>query len=132
MSGGNITVRIDEPSYLRVVKTAIEIIPSGFGIVVISAIPEGVGSTQGGSHGTGGGLDIALGVVVVSGNGCSVGIVNANNVALCVLSKEILRRRTGIGIVGKTDDLAGGIVLIYEIALRLKCGCGTFLETVYY
>ena len=65
-------------------------------------------------------------------SGCSVGIVNADDVALCILAEEILRGRSGVGMVGKADDRAGCVILIDEVTLRLKCGCGTLLETVYY
>lgn len=56
---------------------------------------------------------------LVSCNGCSAGIVNADDVALCVLAEEILRSRSGVGMVGEADDCAGGIVLIDEVTLRL-------------
>ena len=75
---------------------------------------------------------IAVSIVVVSCHRIAVGIVNADDIALRVLAEEILRSRSGVGMVGEADDCAGCVILIDEVTLRLKCGCGTLLETVYY
>ena len=109
----------DETAYCWVIVTGLQVIPSGFSVVVIATVTNGINVGNADRGVIVRNRASAPGIIVVSCNDGSIGIVDAEDVALCVLSKEILGCCSGVGIVGEADDCAGGIVLIYEVTLRL-------------
>ena len=61
LTGGGVAVRIYEPSCSRVIIAGLEVIEAAFGIVVVATVTERVLFSQR----TGGGQDLAVGVVGV-------------------------------------------------------------------
>ena len=109
----------DETAYRRVIVTRLQVVPSSFSIVIITAVTNGIDVGNADRS-----VIVRNGtstpcVIVISCNGGSIGIVDADHVTLCVLAEEILRSRSGVGMVGEADDCAGCIVLIDEVTLRL-------------
>ena len=71
---------------MGVVVAALEVIEAGFGVIVVTAIPEGVLL----GHFAGGGADIAVGVVFVGGDQGVVGHpVDLQDVALQILDEIV-------------------------------------------
>ena len=53
-------------------------------VIDISTVAQGVGFTEGGCHGTGGGQDVTPGIVSVGNNGSAGGVDDSNHITLNV------------------------------------------------
>ena len=82
MTGGSISIRIDESAHGRIIISALEIVEAGFGIVDIATVAERIVHAQSGCHGTGGGQKIAPRVIGILDNRCAAGIQDGDNVTL--------------------------------------------------
>ena len=78
LSRGGVAVRIHKPSCSGVIIAGLEVIEAAFGIVVVATVAEGVLVGQF----TGGGQDLAVGVVGVRSNGIATGIHHAHDITL--------------------------------------------------
>ena len=93
LTGGSIRISVDKPSCSRVIVAGLEVIEAAFGIVVVTTVTERVLFGQR----TGGGQDLAVGVVGIGCDGVTVCVHQAHDVALQV----------GHIIVGGPIDLHG-------------------------
>ena len=80
MSGSCIGIRIEESTDGGVVVSGLEVVEPRFIIVVVAAVAERVNLCEG----AGGGDDVAVGVLVVAGYGCAIGINELHYIALQV------------------------------------------------
>ena len=80
LSRGGVAIRIHKPSCSRVIVAGLEVIEAAFRIKVVPSVAERVLLGQR----TGGGQDLAVGVVCVGGNGIAAGVHQAHDVTLQV------------------------------------------------
>ena len=80
LSCGGIAVRIHKPSCGRVIIAGLEVIAATFEIIVITTVTERVLLGQR----TGGGQDLAVGVIGITRHGIATGIHHTHHVALQV------------------------------------------------
>ena len=78
LPGGGVTVRIHKPSCGGVIIAGLEVIEAAFGVVVVPSVAERVFLGQF----TGGGQDLAVGVVGVGSDGVSGRIHHAHDITL--------------------------------------------------
>ena len=109
MSCRNIIIRVNEPTNGGIVIAALEVVESGFGIVIVAPVADGVG----GCEGAFGGEDAAPCVVGVGGKDCAVRGNHALHIALLVLYEDALGLGIG-GFVGVAYQLAAGAVVEVE------------------
>ena len=112
LTGGGVAVRIYEPSCSRVIIAGLEVIEAAFGIVVVTTVTKRVLLGQR----TGGGQDLAVGVVCITCYGISAGVYQAHDIALQV----------GHIIIGGPIDLHGvwlaGVVVEEVVGLGSPAG----------
>ena len=103
-------VRGDETAYRRVIVAGFQIVQRGFFIVVVTAVANGVfvGNADRGVIVRN--CASTPCIIVVSGDSCAVGIVNAEDIALEVLAKVVRGLRVA-SIVSETEDTAGCIIV---------------------
>ena len=90
---------------MGVIISALEVVESGFGIVDIAAVAEGVEGAEGGGEVAGGGEGIAPGVVGVIYYRCAGGVQNGGHITL-----EVRHIVVGGAVQGDGERSAGGIV----------------------
>ena len=106
------TIRIQKSLPDRIIIPGPEVIESGFCIVDITSVTEGLDRTQSRSEGTGGGKDSAPGVVNVSDHLSSAAVDQPDHVALEAILVGILRAvvvhdgRAVLGIVEEVQRVA--------------------------
>ena len=112
LTGGGVAVCIHEPSCGGVIIAGLEVIEAAFGIVVVATVAEWVLLGQR----TGGGEDLAVGVVGITRHGIAAGVHQAHNIALQV----------GHIIVGGPIDLhsirLAGRIIEEGVGFRLAVG----------
>ena len=125
MPGGYIYVCIEETAGFRIVVSAVEIIPSGFGIVVIPAVAEGIHGADGGVAGIGHRQELAPGVVGIGDHLVSILIVDIHHIAKVVGNKEVFDEEVlhmaGIAVTN-SDGRALGVVEVDKEVLNVVLG----------
>ena len=112
---GKLTVRIDEPSYGRVIIPALEEVEPGFGIVVIPAVTQGIDRADIGAGGIGDGKQLAPRVIGIFGDHRSGRTVQADHVALQAIAiiipctVQLERIRGALLIVMERQHLIAGL-----------------------
>ena len=81
----SIYIRINKPTYLRVIVPRLQVIEPRLGIIIIPSVPERIHTR----HCSGCGNYIAPCVIFVCRNRCSACVVDCNNVSLKILSEHI-------------------------------------------
>ena len=89
LSCANISIRIDKPTHCWIVVTALEIIQPGLGIVDISTVAQRIMNAQRGSQGTGGGQQLAPGIVGIFYHRLARAVKDRNDIALEIGGVEI-------------------------------------------
>ena len=91
LAGGDIAVSINKPASDGVVVTGVEVIKSGFGVVVIAAVAEGVvhADSACGRAGNGNACAPCVGVGILHYK-LIRGVVNSRYVALEILAEDVI------------------------------------------
>ena len=133
LPGGSITIRIDKSADRRVIVSALEIVESGFLVVDVPTVAQGVDVCQGARSGN----DLAIGVVVVAGHHRAAGVYDAHDIALeigdivvhCAVVLHgigrtigIVEEVNGIGSPGHAHQLAAGVVVVVGSAVHGLAG----------
>ena len=133
LSGGGIGVSIEESANHRVIVSALEVVESGFLIVDVPTVAQGVDACQSASSGD----DLAIGVVVVAGHHRAAGVYDAHDIALeigdivvhcavvlhgvgCTIG--IIEEVNGIGSPGHAHQLTAGVVVAVGSAVHGLAG----------
>ena len=98
-----------------------EVIQAGFGVVIVAAVAQGVSL----GHCSGGGEDVAVGVVGVRGNGVSVGIYQPHYIALEVGNVIVVGAVALYGIghsVTVVEEVQGGVGAGMVLPQQLTAG----------
>ena len=137
LSSGSVGIRIDEPTNRGVIVSALEVIESGFGIVVVSSVSQRVVRAEGGFQGAGGIENFAVGVIGVTYYRRATGVNQVENIALevgdvvvgravviqgvwrAVVVIEEVQNDTSIGL---PQQLATGVVVIVYDVIDLLAG----------
>ena len=90
-----------------------QIVQRGFGVIVITAVTNGIDVCNADRGVVIFNRACAPRIVVIPRDGCSVGIVNTEDIALCVLAKVVCSLRIAC-TVGKAKDATGCIVQIQD------------------
>jgi len=121
LPGGGKGIGIYEASDGGVVVSGLAVVEAGFGIVVVTAIAQGVN----GCMGTGSGGCVAVGVVLVPGCGVTCGVYQSYDIALevgdVIVDRAVLLHGNGGaicvieevqdgGAVGFPEEFAAGVV----------------------
>ena len=116
-----VAVGIDKPAGLGIVISALQIVKPGFGIVIVSTIPQGIDL----GHGTGCLLDLAVGVIAVAGDHRSAAVDQIRHISLKV-GNVVIGHRTGRA-VGIGQRVGGSLGVVGEIQ-NFRCDssvCGS-------
>ena len=133
LPGGSIAIRIDKPSNRRVIVSALKVVESGFLVVDVPTVAQGVDACQSASSGD----DLAIGVVVVACDNVLAGVHNAHHVPLQVgdvvvrravvlhgvgCTIGIIEEVNGIGSPGHAHQLTAGVVVAVGSAVHGLAG----------
>ena len=101
LSSGCVFVRIDEAADQGIVIAGLEVIETGFGIVIVAAIAQGIDC----GHGAGGGIYLTIGVIGIRGHPGSGRIDKVHDITL-----EIGDVVIGCSVIGQGEGAAAGVV----------------------
>ena len=133
LPGRCIRVRIDKSTNCRIVIPALEVVESGFLVVDVPTIPQGVDVCQGAHSGD----DFTIGIVVIACNNRAAGVYDVHYVTLEVghvvvhraivlhgigQAAGIIEEVDGIGVPGHAQQLTTGIVVAVSNAVHSLAG----------
>ena len=110
LPSGGIRIRIDEPPDLWIVISGLQIVHLQLGVVVIAAVPQGVEIC----HGTSGGNNVAIRIILIAGNDTSIRVHQIQHIALKV-GDIVVDRVSSLQCVGIP---AGIIEEVQSVAVR--------------
>ena len=115
LSCGGIAVRIHKSSCSGVVIAGLEVIEAAFGIVIVATVAKRVLLGQR----TGGGQDLAVGVIGITRHGIAAGVHQSHNIALQI----------GYIVIGRAIDLhcVGFAGIVVEEVMGLGGPVGRYL-----
>ena len=117
LSGARVAIRIDKPPQCGVIVSGLQVIETGFGIVVIATVADGVQVCEL----AGLGENCAVGVVSIAGHGLAGGIDQMHHVALQV--QDIVVGSGGsraAGLRGQVQHIRPVVQVIEEVQ-RIIC-----------
>ena len=85
LPGAGKRICVDEPTYLRIIITALEIIQPGFSIVDVATVAQRVHLPQGIRHTSGDGKDVTPCIVGILHDSSSAGVQDGDNITLQIL-----------------------------------------------
>ena len=112
-----IIIRINPPPNLRIVISALEVIESGFAVVDVAAVAEGVILAEGRFHGAGDGKGLAPGVIGIADHLIAGAVHKSDHVTLKVQDEVIDfavvadRHRPSFSVIGQIQNQA----LIFDL-----------------
>ena len=107
MTSGYICIRIDKAAGIGIIVAGVEVVQTGFGIVVIAAIPEGVEVGDVGSVGAGDKVSAAIlyskdmppRIVEILRHQRAAAVEDADDVTLAVVDVVVIRNRAAVFVL---------------------------------
>ena len=121
LAGGGVGVGVQESAGGGVIIAGLEVIKASFAVVVVATVAQGVSL----GHGTGGGEDVAVGVVGIAGNGVSAGIDQPHYIALEVGDVIVVGAVALHGVghsVSVVEEVQGGVGAGMVLPQQLTAG----------
>ena len=115
IAGRYLPIRIDKPPHLRIIIPAVEVVQSRFGVIVISAVAQGVDRAEGGGGGAVGVEQLAERAVGILDDAAAVRVQQSEHVAAEVA--EVIHRRAAIG-----HAVGAAVRVIGEVDRRVRAG----------
>ena len=110
-----IPIRIDKPSHFGVIIPAVEVVQSRFGVVVISAVAQGVDRAEGGGGGAVGAEQLTERTVGILDNAAAVRVQQGEHIAAEVA--EVIHRCAATG-----HAVGAAVRVIGEVDRRVRSG----------